>query len=206
MPMTLRPVTPARLLPLALLAFCALVGCAEGPVKPDPALVAELRDRYLLEAEPAGALTPLDWREAKTGDAAEPESTSAEPGGVVLVGQVGGMPSPWGDGAEPHFPWREGEATFFLVDPTTAAEFSDHADEAGEAHAADCAFCANKAADKSSSVAVVTFSGGEGQPAAPIDSRDLFGLKVGDLVVVRGVASLKGGVLLVAADGLHRRP
>lgn len=193
---------------LSLLSFPAvlLVGCAEGPVKADPAVVAALKERYVLTAEPADALTPLDWRDAQSAEGTA-EQAPATTGRAVLVGQVGGMPNPWGEGTEPDFPWRAGQATFFLVDPSTAAEFADHADEAGEAHAADCPFCSREAASKASSIAVVTFAGDDdlSRPAA-VDARELFGLKEGDLVVVRGVAALKGDVLMVEAEGLYRRP
>lgn len=191
---------------LAAVAAIVVAGCAKGPVQADPAVTEKLRDTLLLTAEPDGAQTPLDWREA-----AEPEDESSEPAidtseltPVVLMGRVGGMPNPWPDD-EKSFPWREGEATFFLVDPATADEFADHADEEGDDHAADCPYCAREAAAKSNAIAAVSFQGDNGKPLK-VDVRQLFGLEKGDTVVVRGSAKLLGGeLLLVEADGLFRR-
>lgn len=172
-------------------------------MKPDPAVVEKLRSELMLAEEPEGAQTPLDWREAA--DAAEAEEPSSlEPTPVVLMGRVGGMPNPWPD-SEAAFPWREGEATFFLVDPATADEFAEHAGDEGDDHAADCPFCAREAAAKSNAVAAISINGEDGAPIK-IDARDLLGIAKGDTVVVRGQAKLIGGELLVLeADGVYRR-
>ena len=219
------------MLPIHLRTVCgclavlitALAGCAEGPIKADPAIVAELQSRFLLDEEPGEAVTPIDWRDQQssadeettpTGESSGTEPSDAPPANpavvgssdtVVLVGIVGGMPSPWAD-AEPDFPWRSNEATFFLVDPSTAAEFSDHADEAGDDHAADCPFCAREAAKNASSIVAVSFLGPDGKPT-PIDARELLGLAEGDMVVVRGKIStlLDGELLVLEADGLYAR-
>lgn len=194
--------------PAALFGLIGLLvlpaGCAEGPVKADPAIAEHLRVSFQLAEEPDGAQTPLDWREAAEGAEQGDAAAAAEPTGVVLMGRVGGMPNPWPE-SEANFPWREGEATFFLVDPATADDFAEHAGEAGDDHAADCPFCAREAAAKSNAVAAVTFAGEDGKPAK-VDARELFGLKPGDTVVVSGAAKLLGGELLVVeADGLYRR-
>lgn len=199
---------------LALLPLAALcVGCADGPVKPNPEAVAALRERYVLDAEPADAQTALDWRESQAGDA-QPESAdsgsdneNAPPSSqIVLVGQVGGMPNPWGKEHEPAFPWKEGQSTFFLVDPSTAAEFADHAAAEGLAHAEDCPFCSREAAEKTDAIAVVSFADEEGGDPAKIDTRDAFPIAEGDLVVVRGKWELIGDLLMIDADGIYRRP
>lgn len=196
----------ARFFPLAMLPLLACAGCAEGPIKPDPAFVGELQKRFVLGTEPTGAQTPLDWRDARETSTEEPADESAEATSVVLVGQIGGMPNPWGAEVEPHFPWRQDEATFFLVDPSTCAEFSSHASEAGEDHAADCPFCAREAAKKANSVAVVTFmdENKTDQPLA-ISAQQAFGLQAGDLVVVRGQWNLVGDLLVIEADGIFKR-
>jgi hypothetical protein len=192
--------TKTHLLPLLALPLLLLPGCADGPVKADPAVVKALREQYVLASEPADAVTPLDWREAHGAPAAE-ESKQ-----VTLVGTVGGMPNPWGAENEPDFPWKKGQATFFLVDPSTVEEFVTHAAEEGVEHAEDCMFCARKATEKTSSVVVVTFPSPE-DPKVPaaVDSRELFGLERGDLVVIHGQWTLKSGVLMVNADGLYKR-
>jgi hypothetical protein len=199
------------LLPLLAFPLLLLPGCADGPVKPDPAVMKSLREQYLLENEPADAVTPLDWREAREEPAAEDGAPEEKPPAeeskqVTLVGTVGGMPNPWGAENEPDFPWRKGQATFFLVDPSTVQEFASHAEAEGLEHAEDCPFCSREARNKTSSVAVVTFASTDDpkQPAA-VDARDLFKLETGDLVVVHGEWLLKGDVLMVSADGLYKR-
>ena len=206
---------------LAGVAVLAL-GCADGAVKPDPERVAAVREQFLLDVEPADAMTPLDWRDFREAEEAgdsevvdvintiespEAESPDAEtppvdPKRIVLKGRVGGMPNPWGADVEPDFPWKKGQATFFLVDPPTADEFESHAEEQGDDHAADCPFCAREAANKANAVATVTFRDEAGEPIA-IEASDAFGLKAGDLVVVRGEWSLVGDLLVVSADGVY---
>ncbi|WP_146573536.1 hypothetical protein [Botrimarina hoheduenensis] len=177
-----------------------MAGCAEGPVKADPAVAEQLRALLQLSEEPVGAQTPLDWRESL----GELDPAVEKDAPILLMGRVGGMPNPWPE-TETDFPWRRGTATFFLVDPATADEFAEHAGEDGAAHAADCPFCAREAASKANAVAAVTFLGTDGK-AAGIDARELFGLSEGDTVVVRGKAKLLGDELLVVeADGLFRR-
>ena len=198
-------------LSLLALPLLALGGCADGPVKPDPAVVKSLRGLYVRDAEPADAVTPLDWREAREASVAEGGATAEEKPAeeskqITLVGTVGGMPNPWGAENEPDFPWKAGQATFFLVDPSTVEEFATHAAAEGVEHAEDCPFCSREARNKTSSVAVVTFPATDDpkKPAA-VDTRELFGLEKGDLVVVHGEWTLKGDVLMVNADGLYKR-
>lgn len=190
------------------LAALLTPGCAEGPVKADPAVVSELRSRFVLRSEPEGAVTPVDWRESQQEqqvEQAEPKEQATDDAEVTLVGRIGGMPNPWPDN-EAAYPWRANEATFFLVDPATAAEFSEHAEEAGEEHAADCPFCAREAAQKTDSIVAITFSNESGEPIR-IDARELLGVAEGDTVVVRGrLTTLLGGDLLVLkATGLYAR-
>lgn len=204
--------TICSLAPLAAVLW--MTGCADGPVKPDPAVVASLREQYVLEVEPAGAVSPLDWRElqaeeegpvevAATLDTAE-EVAPEDDGRVVLIGRIGGMPNPFEKGLEKSFPWNDGKAAFFLVDAATADEFTDHLAEQDEDHAANCPFCAAHAANSLSAVATVIFPDETGE-AAPVDARDLFGLEEGELVVVRGEPTLLGDLMVVKADGLFRR-
>lgn len=176
-----------------LLASLAAPGC--GPsAGVDPARLAEARASWLLSEEPAGSTTPLELR---AGGAELPTTP------VALVGRVGGMPNPWPE-TETDFPWRANQATLFLVDPTTAEEFAAHAAEVGPDHK-DCPFCARRVTETVDGVACVTFPDASGKPA-PIGARELFDLNEGDLVVVRGRATLvAGNLLVVEADGLYRR-
>lgn len=187
-----------------------LIGCGEGPTKVDPTILSSLRKVWFMDAEPEGAITPLDWRdeleEAEASDATT-EGSTAEASQVILVGKVGGMPNPWPE-QYPEFPFVMNESTFFLVDPSTVAEFEAHAGgsaEEAEAHAADCPFCAREAANQSKAVAAINFVDEKGDPQK-IDVRELFGLAKGDVVVVKGEASLLGGDLLVVeANGIFSR-
>lgn len=207
----------SRSLSLLLVFVAGIAGCDSGPTQADPAVVAELRDRYVLEVEPALPVSPLGYLERQTasesespdeeepielGQTSNPES--ADDSSVVLVGKVGGMPNPFGSETEPNFPWKEGEATFYLVDTTTADYFAAHASEAGVEHAADCPFCAREARGHQSSVVSVSFLNEQGEPYN-IDSRELFDLKKGDVVVVRGEAKRVGDAVMLFADGLYRR-
>lgn len=192
-----------RCLPLSLLAIAlgSIGGCAEGPVKSDPAELAELRESLVFEVEPADAMTTLDWRDSQAENNAVEDN--AADGKITLVGQIGGMPNPFGAELEQDFPWKGGQAAFFLVDPATVAEFADHAGEAGDDHAADCPFCAREAGNKVPSLALITFQR-DGKPI-DVDARELFGLEAGDLLVVRGVPAEVGELLTVEADGLFIR-
>lgn len=198
---------PTLIFPTLLAVFCLLAtGCADGPTKTDPAILNSLREVLVMDAEPEGAITPLDWRdEIEAAEASDPPATAHNQ--IVLVGKVGGMPNPWPE-QYPKFPWVRDESTFFLVDPSTVAEFEAHAGgsaEEAEAHAADCPFCAREAANQSKAVAAISFVDEKGEPNK-IDIRELFGLAKGDVVVVKGTASMLGDDLLVVqANGLFRR-
>ncbi|MEM6655409.1 MAG: hypothetical protein AAF596_06370 [Planctomycetota bacterium] len=186
--------TPAvRISTLAAL-LVASVGCQQSGKPDNSAAIAEHRERLLLTAEPADAQTPLDLREAAEG---------FEAGPVVLVGQIGGMPNPWA-GVEKNFPWVNGEATFFLVDPATAAEFADHAPEDPD-HAANCPFCARAAQQSVDAMATVTFLDATGEPIA-ITASELFDVDAEDVVVIQGNARLLAEKqLFVEAEGIYIR-
>lgn len=121
---------------------------------------------------------------------------------VTIVGQIGGMPNPWSD-SHPDFPWFAGQGSFFLLDSKVAAQFASHAKHHGGDH--NCAFCQRLAEKSAHAVAVVNLADEAGE-IVPIDSRELFPLREGHSVVVRGRAELLGGSMLVIhADGLHIR-
>ncbi len=121
---------------------------------------------------------------------------------VVLVGVVGGIPNP-SEQSYAEFPFAKGHAMFFLADPEAVAELQEH----GHQHAPgeECAFCAAHAADATALIAAVQFSDENGK-AYPVDARELFELKEGETVVVRGKAKGQaGGILTVDATGLYVR-
>lgn len=210
-------------IPLAMLAAAVLmgVGCTGRPAGPDPEVVAALRDRYVLEVEPADAVTLSQWRSAQlsSGEAdadavldlvptsakSDSQLDAAGDARVVLVGRVGGIPSPFDSSVESEFPFRPGMAAFFLVDTATADDYKKHAGEEGASHAADCPFCSRKFSGKTEAVALVTFAGSDDDPA-PVPAQQLFELETGDAVVVRGGWRLEGDLLMVNADGIYVRP
>lgn len=121
---------------------------------------------------------------------------------VAMVGQIGGLANPWEE-TQPEFPFSTHYAVFFLADPQAVAE---HA-EAGHVHAPgeECAFCAAHAAENSELFAMVRLVDEAGK-VLPVDSRELFDIKEGDTVVVKGSAQIvEGGMLVVKADGIYVR-
>jgi hypothetical protein len=121
---------------------------------------------------------------------------------VVLVGIVGGIPNP-SEQSYVDFPFATDQAMFFLADPEAVAELEEH----GHKHAPgeECAFCAAHAADAAMLIAAVQFSDENGK-VLPVDARELFDLKEGETVVVRGLAKASsGGILSVDANGLYVR-
>jgi hypothetical protein len=120
---------------------------------------------------------------------------------VVMIGAVGGLPNPAAQ-TQPDFPFAKGQALFFLADPSAVAEQDEHAHQ--HAPGEECAFCAAHAGDSSAYLAVVRFRDKQGK-LLKVDSRDLFELKEREMVVVRGVAKIEGGMLVVDASDLYIR-
>lgn len=180
---------------LAVLACSApFVGCGDPNGVAPQIDIDAARQRLVLHEEPDGAMTVLGLRDQEGG---------FSEGKVVLVGQIGGMPNPFPE-TDAAFPWREGEASFFLVDPSTVAEFAGHEHADGEDHA-DCAFCKHRAESSAGSVAAVSFNGQNGKPL-PVGAQELFDIKAKDIVVVTGTAKrIGGGLLVVDAEGLYVR-
>lgn len=187
------PFKSLLLLPTATLALICITGCTNESA-PDPAMLAEHKSRLVLAEEPDGATTVLDLREQEGGF---PE------GEVVLVGRIGGLPNPWKE-SEPDFPWKKNQATLFLVDPATAAEFADHSTDDPD-HAESCPFCARAAENATGSIATVTFTGPQGKPIE-VGAAELLDVEENDLVVVRGQSKiLPGDLVVVMADGIYVR-
>ncbi len=195
---------PQSLLFVALAAI-GLPGCDSKPAGPDPAVISELQSRYVLEVEPAGAVTPLGYLASQVDDgvpdlAATPQADEPADGRVVMTGVVGGILNPFGEDVT-DFPWKAGEATFYLVDGSIVEEFVAHAGEEGIDH--DCPFCRREAQKHANSVVSVSFPSEAGKPIM-IDSREAFGLEQGDKVVVRGEVQQVGDALMLLADGLYK--
>lgn len=143
---------------------------------------AAVRGRLVLDAEPAGAVTPT---EAKAKLAKDPQP-------IVIAGRVGAR------GMEP---FLENKASFVLVEIPA----DDHAKKAGHDDE-NCPFCKRRQAN--SPMTAVQFVGADGK-VIPIDARKLFGIQKGTDVVVRGQgvfdAKLAIPVIQLTADGLYVR-
>ncbi len=179
-----------HLFAIRILFLLVVAGCASPAVTGLPKEeVARYRQQFLLSAMPEEeAQTVVEYR-----DAIPLSASVASDQEVTLTGVVGGMPNPFGD-EQPDFPWRAGEAVFFLVDPTTAAQFDDHQHAEGE----ECSFCAGKARSLVNTVAMVVLQDASGAPI-PLRADQLLGLKEGQTVTIRGKASLVGELLIVDA-------
>jgi hypothetical protein len=114
---------------------------------------------------------------------------------IAVVGRISKETADGGASAS-DFPWEKGQAAFVMVDPAVEGGEEPHQHAEGE----ECPFCAKK---KIEAQAVVQFASDGG--TIKVDARDLFGLKVDDMVIVRGDAAVKGGVLMIDADGIFVR-
>lgn len=179
---------------LGIVALVLAAGCWSLVPEVDPAVKLEHQQRFKMASLPSDPAEGVQTLRAVL-------AVSPTPGGevpVVVTGCVGGMPNPYGD-LEPGFPWREGQASFFLVDTKTAAEFADH-QHASPDH--QCAFCAREAKMKLGSVALVEFRQAKGG-TIPVAARPLFDLVERQTVTVRGKAKLVGDLLVVTAEGYY---
>jgi hypothetical protein len=142
-----------------------------------------MRGRFMLPAEPAGAVAP----------SAAKAQLAKEPKPVVIAGRIG---------ARGIDPFLENKASFMLVEIPA----DDHAKAPGHDND-NCPFCKKRQAN--SPMVAVQFVGADGKEI-PIDSRKLFGLQKGSDVVVRGsgVFDPKLGipVIQLTADGIFVRP
>lgn len=192
-------------------------GCQSKPAaqQVDPEVLQQHRDRFVMAEEPDGLVGVIDLRDSLTPqeDAAEdaesggpdetpqneiPDASPSVPTGPVpvnVIAKIGGKSTAGVSASD--FPWEKDQATFVIVDPSF--EPGDHGQDHGEDH--DCPFCNKKASDAQ---AIVQFVGEDGR-VVPVDARELFSLKLDDLIVVKGEAQLQGGVLMITADGLYVR-
>jgi len=175
-------------------AFAVLLvaaGClqteSQVPAGPTAEQAAAARAEYL-QAEAAESTQTVVETIASLG--------SSEPAEVTVVGVLGGMPNPYDQQSQPDFPWRAGEASFFLVDPATAAEFEgDHGHAPGE----ECSFCLGKARDMVDTVAMVQLAG----DAPKFQADQLLGLEEDSTVAVTGKAKMLADMLVVNATKIH---
>jgi hypothetical protein len=147
---------------------------------------AGIRQQVILDAEPAGAVTPTAARQSLL------KGPANQPQPLVLAGRLGAR------GMEP---FLENKASFVLVEIPA----DDHAAKPG--HDADnCPFCKKKQAN--SPMVAVQFLGADGK-VIPIDSRKLFGIAKGSDVVVKGTAvfdpKLALPIIQLTADGMFVR-
>ena len=169
------------LLSLSTIAVSTGCGSASGTSSnvPGPATNVDA-SQYTLHDEPDGAVGVIEARE------------SSEDGeSLVLVGRIGGAVNPWIDG----------RAAFTLLDASMSvvAEGEDSGKE-GELCMGDC--CATERLECTTLVKVVDAQG----RLVPVDSRELFGLKETDMVVVKGTAKKdKSGNFVMLAKGVFKR-
>jgi hypothetical protein len=135
--------------------------------------------QYKLAEEPDGAVGVIAARE------------SAEDGAqLVLVGRIGGCAKPW----------VEGRAAFTLLDASMSVVTEGEGSAEGEICTGDC--CATERLACTTLVKVVDQQG----QIVPVDSRDLFGLKESDMVVVQGTAKKdESGNFFMLAKGIFIR-
>ena len=169
----------------AALAFAVFIGsqlsvCSSGLAASID--VDNVRSSLMLKSEPAGAMTPTA---AKAAVAKAPKQ-------LVIAGRIAGS-----KGMDP---FVKGKASFAMLQLP-----DDHASQPGH-NADDCPFCKKRLA-KAPMVAV-QFVGSDNKEL-PIDARDLFGVKDGEEVVIRGVASFNAKLALpiiqLQADGIYIR-
>lgn len=173
--------TKRAITPLMTLLTLVVVGAAATQAWADVD-TAELRGKLLLAEEPAGAVS---LAAAKT-------KLTTKPQPVVIVGRIG---------AKGIDPFIAGKASFSLLEIPA----DDHARKPGH-NPDECPFCKKRIAN--SPIAAVRFLGADGKEL-PVDARELFGVKAGQDVVIRGTAvfdpKLQVQVLQVTADGIFVR-
>ncbi len=144
----------------------------------DP-LLATLRQRLVLATEPAPVTTIV---EAKAAAAENPR--------VTFVGRITG---------NEHDVFVPRSASFVLT------EIQPDADgHGGKDHPDNCPFCKRK--EVNAPRAAVQFVDSSGEPLA-VDARKLFGIQVGDTVVIRGQGEVLADLDMfqVTADGIYVR-
>ena len=145
----------------------------------DPRL-SKFRQEFILDAAPPQATSIADAKAALAKHAT-----------VVFEGRVG---------PGPDHVFTPGKAAFLVAEILPAG----HSHPPGH-DASDCPFCKRRASQ--ASLAAVQFVDASGE-VLPIDARNLFGLKTGDSVVIRGRGEILKGLDLfrVTANGIYLKP
>lgn len=152
---------------------CALPGCGSSSTA-DPRTLA-WREKLLLEAEPAAAVSLVEAQDLAKATARVP---------IVVMGKIGGTELD---------PFEAGKAIFLLT------ELDSHGHAPGEAD--NCPFCKRRA-DKAP-MAIVEFVD-ERRQTLPVDARDLLGVAKGQVVTIVGEAQLNSlGKLVITARGVY---
>ncbi|MDA7874157.1 hypothetical protein N9B17_03225 [Rhodopirellula sp.] len=129
-------------------------------------------NHYILETEPAGALSPTDIKESGTQTAL-----------MVLAGRI--------DAGDME-PFQTGAASFIV------SQLPDQSHAGGNpTHVDNCPFCKRKL--KNAPKAVVRILDDSGS-VLPVDARQLLGVSKGDVVVVQGLATYLEPVNTVQID------
>ena len=141
----------------------------------EPAPWKEWRDQFVLKTYPAGAITIADAITHKADDE------------MVVIAQVG---SGKGD-------TFDNKVASFLI---SEAPDKDHMGKPG--HDDDCPFCKLRLAN--APTVTVGFETSQGK-MIPVDARKLFGIKKGDVVVIKGRGTYEEAtkMLNLNATGLH---
>lgn len=157
--------------------WLVMAGCST-PVDPR---IAELQKKFVLPNPPDGERTVSSVRKLFL----EPEDPASVPTEVEVVirGRIHNGKLP---------PWESGKTAFMLTDATGHSGESDH-----DPHT--CPFCSRHIEDY---MAEISFRDESGK-LHEIDSREAFGLKEGQLLLIEGTARLEDDILKVDASGLH---
>ncbi len=145
------------------------------------ALVPELRKKFVLQDEPRGERTVSSVRKLFL----EPEDPAKVPTeiDVVIRGRIHNGKLP---------PWETGKTAFMLTDATGHSGEADH-----DPHT--CPFCSRNIEDY---VAEIGFRDKD-RKLYEIDSRDAFGVKQGQLLLIKGTARMGDDILKVEATGMY---
>lgn len=163
---------------LSLVSLAAIVLLLAGCSAEDPRL-ATLRQPFVLSAEPESVTT-----------IAEAKAAATENPRVTFVGRISG---------NDHEVFVPRSASFVVTEI-----LPDEDGHGGKDHADNCPFCKRKAV--TAPRAAVQFVDSTGDPLA-VDARELFGIQVGDTVVIRGQGEVLAelDMFQVTADGVYVR-